>query len=152
MDISFGHNTLRLPEIYVDDMTKSQFLNIIAFEQRHKDAGHDFMSYILFMFRLIQTPSDVSLLQLHGIIETSLRRNEVAILFNVLSRSFTSATWLAAEHGVVGRKLRERYERMSDEWRLDLSQKYLRSPWAIISSLLQFFFSFSPLFRLCLLF
>ncbi|KAL0421921.1 UNVERIFIED_CONTAM: hypothetical protein Slati_3215000 [Sesamum latifolium] len=99
----------------------------------HKDAGHDFMSYIFFMFRLIQTPSDVSLLQLHGIIETSLRRNEVAILFNVLRRSFTSATWLAAEHHVVGRKLRERYETMSDEWRQDLFQKYLRSPWAVIS-------------------
>ncbi|KAL0384923.1 UNVERIFIED_CONTAM: hypothetical protein Sradi_2886600 [Sesamum radiatum] len=133
MDISFGHNTLHLPEIYLDDMTKSQFLNIIAFEQLHKDAGHDFMSYIFFMFRLIQTPSDVSLLQLHGIIETSLRRNEVAILFNVLRRSFTSATWLAAEHHAVGRKLRERYEMMSDEWRQDLLQKYLRSPWAVIS-------------------
>ncbi|KAK4427892.1 hypothetical protein Salat_1558200 [Sesamum alatum] len=132
MDISFEHETLSLPEMYLDDSTKSRFLNIIAFEQVHEDATHDFMSYIFFMFRLIQGPNDVSLLQLHGIIDTSLDRDEVARLFNFLIRRYHT-TWLSPEHHVVGCKVRSRYKKMSNEWRQDLFQKYLRSPWAVIS-------------------
>ncbi|KAL0384921.1 UNVERIFIED_CONTAM: hypothetical protein Sradi_2886400 [Sesamum radiatum] len=86
MDISFGRRTLKLPQIALDNVSKSSFLNIIAFEQFHKGAGNQFTSYIHFMGSLLQDSNDVSLLQSRGIIRTTLRRDEVAELFSRLRR------------------------------------------------------------------
>ncbi|KAK4402282.1 hypothetical protein Sango_0968900 [Sesamum angolense] len=135
MDISFGRRTLKLPQISLDNVSKSSFLNIIAFEQLHKGAGNEFTSYIHFMGSLLQDSNDVSLLQSRGIIRTTLRRDEVAELFSRLRRNtvINPDKMLAYEYWTVARRVRLRFNKMSNEWRRDLFQTYLRSPWAIIS-------------------
>ncbi|KAK4427891.1 hypothetical protein Salat_1558100 [Sesamum alatum] len=131
LDISFGLRTLKLPQISLDKLSKSSFLNIIAFEQFHRGAGIEFTSYIHFMRALLEDSNDVSLLQSRGIIRTTLRRREVARLFYRLRRDtmIDPDKMLAYEYWTVARRLRLSLNKMSNEWRRDLlpnlSQKSL---------------------------
>ncbi|KAL8529546.1 hypothetical protein ACS0TY_006827 [Phlomoides rotata] len=137
LDIHFQRKTLMLPQIVVDGHTKSLFLNLIAFEQLHKDvAKNEVTSYMHFMGCLVQTADDAILLQSQGVIISTLPSAEVATVFNKISRGISIDAHrnpLRPEFVQMLSKVRERYNKMSNEWRMELFQKYLRSPWTILS-------------------
>lgn len=89
--ISFQRNTIKLPKIVVDGSTKSTFLNLIALEHLHKnvDTRKEVSSYIYFMGCLIQGGDDARLLQMRGIIVTTLRPYEVFKLFRRMTKNIS---------------------------------------------------------------
>lgn len=77
---------LELPQITVDALTNSLFLNLMAFERLHVEAGNDVTSYVYFMDRLIESDKDVRLLHWRGVIDNLLGSDDdVAKLFNSIS-------------------------------------------------------------------
>ncbi|XP_047320058.1 UPF0481 protein At3g47200-like [Impatiens glandulifera] len=131
-DITFKRGSLKLPLIVVDDATESMFLNLIAFERFHVDAGNEVTSYIFFMDNIIDNAKDVSLLHSRGIIQNAIGSDKaVAKLFNSLSKDVT----LDPNSGLdrVHKKVHRYCKKSWNEWRANLIHTYFRSPWAILS-------------------
>ncbi|KAJ8764285.1 hypothetical protein K2173_006025 [Erythroxylum novogranatense] len=121
-DIKFENGVLWIPRLSIDDGTKSPFLNLISFEQCHFDCSNYITSYVLFMDNLINSPMDVAHLHSCGIIEHWLGSDpEVADLFNRLC------------HEVVFDMGDNYLTQLWNTWKATLKQRYLNSPWAIIS-------------------
>ncbi|CAI9102851.1 OLC1v1001204C2 [Oldenlandia corymbosa var. corymbosa] len=131
-DISFSHGILRLPQIVVDDTSEPVFLNLIAFERFHVDAGNEVTSYISFMDDIIDNAKDVSLLHSREIIHNAIGSDKaVAQLFNSLSKDITLDP---ESHLIVVRKRANQYsKRHWNQWRANLIHNYFTSPWAILS-------------------
>ncbi|QCE01480.1 hypothetical protein DEO72_LG7g2777 [Vigna unguiculata] len=131
-DVSFGGGVLRLPTLVVDDTTEYMFLNLIAFERLHAEAGNDVTSYIFFMDTIIDSEMDVALLHRNGILVNALGSDKaVAKLFNSLSKDIA-----VDPHGVldVVRMSMSNYcKKPWNMWRANLIHTYFRNPWAIVS-------------------
>ncbi|XP_059295408.1 UPF0481 protein At3g47200-like [Lycium ferocissimum] len=81
-------SVLTLPPITIDDSTKSEFLNLVAYEA-FPDTPDDFgvTSYLCFMDSLIDNVEDVKELKSKGILVNFLRTDqEVADLFHEIAR------------------------------------------------------------------
>ncbi|ONK56302.1 uncharacterized protein A4U43_C10F6380 [Asparagus officinalis] len=77
---------LTMPAITVDDATECQFLNLMAFERLHVDAGNTITSYVYFMDVMVSA-KDVAVLVSEGIIHNAVGTGKaVAELFNSLGR------------------------------------------------------------------
>lgn len=136
LDISFQRDTLKLPQIVVDGHTKSLFLNLIALEQLHKIivTRKKVTSYMYLMGCLVQAADDASLLQSRGIIVTTLPPYEVTVLFRRMCKMISlDPDRLDPEYIEMLRMVRTRFNKLSNEWRKDLFQTYLKSPWAVMS-------------------
>ncbi|KAM7501604.1 hypothetical protein LguiB_000508 [Lonicera macranthoides] len=123
-DITFHGGVIRLPPIVVDDATESMFLNQMAFERYHVEAGNEVSSYICFMSNLIYDARDVSLLHSQGIIQNALGNEEdVVKLFNSLTKYVTldPENELEAVYRRVGNHCNKRWNR----WRAQISRNYL---------------------------
>ncbi|XP_058194330.1 UPF0481 protein At3g47200-like [Rhododendron vialii] len=142
-DISFtGAGVLSLPPIVLDDTTEFTFLNLIAFERFHVEAGNEVTSYIFFMSKIIQGAEDVSLLHAAGIIKNAIGSDKgVLKLFDSLSRDVTldPDSSLYELHGKVNRYWKERRVRVY------LMKNYFRNPWAILSLIAAVFLFFFTL-------
>ncbi|XP_048140237.1 UPF0481 protein At3g47200-like [Rhodamnia argentea] len=131
-EISFGSGVLRLPVIVVDDTTESMFLNLIAFECFHVEAGTEVTSYICFMDNLINEAPDVALLRKKSIIENYMESDEAAAkLFNSLAKDVMLDP-NGGLHGVI-KKVREYCKERRHEWRASLMHTHFRNPWVILS-------------------
>ncbi|KAF7124342.1 hypothetical protein RHSIM_Rhsim12G0027400 [Rhododendron simsii] len=129
-DISFTGGVLSLPPIVLDDTTEFTFLNLIAFERFHVEAGNEVTSYIFLMSKIIQGAEDVSLLHAAGIIKNAIGSDKgVVKLFDSLSRdvALDPDSSLYELHGKVNRYWKERPVRVY------LMKNYFRNPWAILS-------------------
>ncbi|KAL6654774.1 hypothetical protein ACP70R_008239 [Stipagrostis hirtigluma subsp. patula] len=73
-DIDFQDDILRIPPVEVGDGTEKVFLNLIAFEQLHSNAGTDATDYMIFMDNIINSEKDVALLRSKGILKNSEQR------------------------------------------------------------------------------
>ncbi|KAI8526871.1 hypothetical protein RHMOL_Rhmol12G0031300 [Rhododendron molle] len=142
-DISFtGAGVLSLPPIVLDDTTEFTFLNLIAFERFHVEAGNEVTSYIFFMSKIIQRVEDVSLLHAAGIIKNAIGSDKAVVkLFDSLSRDVTldPDSSLYELHGKVNRYWKER------RMRVYLMHNYFRNPWAILSLIAAVFLFFFTL-------
>ncbi|KAK2633050.1 hypothetical protein EUGRSUZ_L00660 [Eucalyptus grandis] len=86
-NIQFKDGTLKIPQLVIEDATRSVFLNLIAFEQYHFNCGNDLISYLIFMDNLINSAEDVGHLHDCGIMEHWLGSDvKVANLFNQLCK------------------------------------------------------------------
>lgn len=131
-DISFHRGVLKLPPIMVDDTTESIYLNLIAFERLHVNAGNEVTSYIFFMDNIIDSAGDVSLLHSSGIIQHAIGSDKaVAELFNSLSKDVTldPENRLAKVHNSVSYYCKKPW----NAWRADIMHNYFRNPWSILS-------------------
>ncbi|KAL8551654.1 hypothetical protein ACS0TY_000652 [Phlomoides rotata] len=135
LDISFRRKTIKLPAIIVDGSTKSVFLNLIALEKLRKEVDkNEVTSYMYFMGCLVQVIDDARLLQSRGIIVTTLPPFEVTQLFRRMSKNITLGhESLDPECIETLKMVREKFNKLSNEWRKDLFQTYLKSPWAVMS-------------------
>ncbi|XAR60994.1 hypothetical protein NMG60_11034561 [Bertholletia excelsa] len=106
IDKKTAHGVLKLPAFVVDDMTESTFLNLIAFERYHVDAGHHITSFICFMDNIVEVAQDINRLCSVGVLQnlTGSDKN-AATLFNTMAKDLTIPS-----HGKldgVEKKLRE---------------------------------------------
>ncbi|XXG60593.1 hypothetical protein AAC387_Pa04g2457 [Persea americana] len=93
LDVKFNGGDLEIPPLFMHDGAVSLFHNLIALEQCNNfyfSKSPQFTAYFKFMDHIINTVSDVALLQKNGIIEhTHGSEKEVAQLFNQLTRGAT---------------------------------------------------------------
>ncbi|XP_058096153.1 UPF0481 protein At3g47200-like [Magnolia sinica] len=138
-------STLILPEIEVDDATESKFLNLLAFEQLHAGAGTEVSSYVSFMDDIIDTDSDVILLQNKKIIMNFLGTEKaIADLFRGLAYDVPidpdSSLGLVQRdvnnYCIINPRLRFN-QSLAELWKT-----YFRSPWTCISLLAAIFLLF----------
>ncbi|KAH7670072.1 hypothetical protein IHE45_10G001000 [Dioscorea alata] len=140
-DIQFRHGILYLPVIVVDDATEFMFLNLMAFERLHVNAGNEVTAYVFFMDNIIDSAKDVSLLNSKGIIQNALGSDKaVAKLFNSLSKDVVldPESTLDDVHLMVNKYCRKSW----NMWRANLIHTYFRSPWAFLSLVAAIFLIF----------
>ncbi|KAL3746325.1 hypothetical protein ACJRO7_015305 [Eucalyptus globulus] len=81
LDIEFDHNTLRVPQLSIDDNTISLLLNFVAYEMSVQHPEPFFTNYLMFWGSLVNSPRDIEIFRKHGIINHLGSENEVAELF-----------------------------------------------------------------------
>ncbi|KAF8020572.1 hypothetical protein BT93_G1107 [Corymbia citriodora subsp. variegata] len=131
-DISFAKGVLKLPEITVNDITESVYLNLIVFEHFHVGAGNEVTSYIFLMDKIINDEKDVALLHAQGIIQNAIGSDKaVAEMFNSLCKELTlrAESSLDAVHVEVSEYCKKTWY----TWMATLYHTYFKSPWPIIS-------------------
>ncbi|KAH7670073.1 hypothetical protein IHE45_10G001100 [Dioscorea alata] len=131
-DISFHNGVLSLPVIVVDDATEFMFLNLMAFERLHTNAGNEVTAYVFFMDNIIDSAKDVSLLHSKGIIQNALGSDKaVSKLFNSLSKDVVLDPESSLDD--VHRRVHNYCRKSWNMWRANLIHTYFRSPWAFLS-------------------
>ncbi|XP_072951024.1 UPF0481 protein At3g47200-like [Typha angustifolia] len=85
LDVTFSVGFLRIPRTVVDESTRSNYMNLVAFEQTNSTVKKELTSYAVFMNCMISKPEDVVILQREKIIENKLpNEKEVVRFFNDL--------------------------------------------------------------------
>ncbi|KAK1318751.1 UPF0481 protein [Acorus calamus] len=133
LDVSFKGGVMEFPILHIYENTMVNFHNLIAFEQCYPDTKDHITYYALFMDCLIDTPTDVKVLQREGILRIGIsNESEVALFFNNLTRE--------VYHGNGERYLQDLYidvnrycDSKTHKWRAVLAREYFNSPWAVIS-------------------
>lgn len=74
MDITRGGKDICIPTLHIDETTRVNFTNLMAFEQCLK-TENNFTAYAMFMSNLIDGEEDVALLKEYGIISNRLGTN-----------------------------------------------------------------------------
>lgn len=133
---------LTLPPITIDDSTKSQFLNLVAYEAC-PDTPDDFgiTSYVSFMDSLIDHAEDVKLLRSKGILLNFLGSDqEVADLFNEIAKDL-----VPNPNAFVGvkDKIEKHYNSKGKLWIAEWKNTHFNSPWTLFALL-------AALFVICL--
>ncbi|XP_031500891.1 putative UPF0481 protein At3g02645 [Nymphaea colorata] len=133
LEITFdqGNGVLTLPYIDMDDYTAPIYMNLIAFERMHLNPSelHKVTTYIAFMYNLIDTAEDVSLLSSQGVLRNQLGSDEdAAAVFNNLADGITY--WPDDD---LQEQLRAY---VASDWnaaRANLKHHYFKNPWSILS-------------------
>ncbi|KAF3641738.1 putative trans-resveratrol di-O-methyltransferase-like [Capsicum annuum] len=123
---------LTLPPITVDDSTKSEFLNLVAYEAC-PDTPDDFgiTSFLTFMDSLIDHAEDVKELRSKGILLNFLGSDqEVADLFNEIARDL-----VPNPHAYVDVKdqIEKHYYSKSKIWIAEWKNTHFTSPWTVFA-------------------
>lgn len=134
-DISFFKGgRLQIPQLVINDSTRSILLNLMAFEQCYSQCGNHVTSYVNFMDGLINGPKDVSYLHHMKIIVHRLGSEEaVARLVNQLCREMAFDTDDNGKLSLVSKEIDQFIQKRRHKWWASLKHEYLRHPWAIIS-------------------
>ncbi|CAK8576692.1 unnamed protein product [Lathyrus sativus] len=131
IDMSFSHRwlngELKLPEIVLDDITVSIFLNLIAYEMS-PDFNNDygFSTFLVFINSLIRQPEDVKDLRLAGILFSNYGTDEELIkLFHYIT---TDAVSNAKPYSDLFEKINKH---MTNKWKTKTVRflRYIRHPW-----------------------
>ncbi|XP_010432794.1 PREDICTED: UPF0481 protein At3g47200-like [Camelina sativa] len=131
LDISFADGVLKIPTIFIDDLTESLYRNIIAFEQCHC-SDKNFLHYIRLLGCFIKSPTDANLLIRSGIIVNNLGNAEdVSKLFHsiykevIFGRRFYFQT--------ISENLQAYCNTPWNRWKAILRRDYFHSPWSVVS-------------------
>uniref|UniRef100_A0A7N0T2R6 Uncharacterized protein n=1 Tax=Kalanchoe fedtschenkoi TaxID=63787 RepID=A0A7N0T2R6_KALFE len=127
--------TLRLPQLIVDDSTKSKLLNMVAFETC-PDAPKDFdvTSYICLMDDLIDQAEDVAELRSKGVLGNLLGSDQkVAKLFNEMRNDLVpnSNAYSEVRRQIVGH-FKNKNKNKLNVWIAQFCDTHFSSPWTII--------------------
>ncbi|XP_004249743.1 UPF0481 protein At3g47200-like [Solanum lycopersicum] len=123
---------LTLPPITIDDSTKSQFLNLAAYEAC-PDTPDDFgiTSYVSFMDSLIDHAEDVKELRSKGILLNFLGSDqEVADLFNELARDLVPNPHAFVD---VKDKIEKHYNNKGKIWIAEWKNTHFNTPWTVFA-------------------
>ncbi|CAM0884527.1 unnamed protein product [Alopecurus aequalis] len=133
LDVHFERGVLSMPAIRVDDRTEKKFLNLMAFERLHPDAGNNVTAYVIFMDNMISSARDVALLRNKNIIECGLGSDEevVQLLNNTLNKGGVMSP--SSRLHDVQRQVKAHCRMRWNRWRANFIQRYLRNPWVFIS-------------------
>ncbi|KAJ3683530.1 hypothetical protein LUZ60_013757 [Juncus effusus] len=155
--VTFEEGILELPSVLIDNSRKRLFLNLIAFEQSDRSTEKNLTSFATLMDMLINTPSDIEILEECDILHNMLpSAEEAASFFNQICEC---ATLDYDDHYLAGLFYRVR-DYCDSTWhrnRAKLVRDYFHNPWAILSfiaaiillifSFIQSFFSVFAYFR-----
>ncbi|XP_028108756.1 putative UPF0481 protein At3g02645 isoform X2 [Camellia sinensis] len=136
LNIKFVNGTLEIPQFTVEEKTECLFRNIIAHEQHLQDSNPKYVTdYLTFMFCLINSSKDVSLLRRNGIINNMLGDDEaICAMFTKASTCvFVSRDGFC--YSEVFNDINEHCGRRWNIWTAKLRHNYFNSPWTIISFL-----------------
>ncbi|PHT77751.1 hypothetical protein T459_15803 [Capsicum annuum] len=123
---------LTLPPLTIDDSTKSEFLNLVAYETR-PDTPDDFgiTSYLTFMDSLIDHAEDVKELRSKGILLNSFGTDEeVANLFKEIAQNL-----VPNPHAFFDAKLKieQQYSSRRKAWIAELKNTHFAGPWTFLA-------------------
>ncbi|KAM3363872.1 protein like [Capsicum galapagoense] len=133
---------LTLPPITIDDSTKSEFLNLVAYEAC-PDTPDDFAitSYLSFMDSLVDQPEDVKELRSKGILLNFLGSDqEVADLFNEIARDLVPNPHAYVD---VKAKIENHYNNKGKIWIAEWKNTHFNTPWTVVAFI-------AALFVICL--
>ncbi|OAY55398.1 UPF0481 protein At3g47200 [Manihot esculenta] len=133
-DIDFVNNTIKIPEIRIEDNTECVLRNLIAYEQLTSSTSPKyFTDYMVFMDRLINSKRDVELLCPQGIIDNWKGDDEsIAILFNKLGEQVFYGGNLYTD---IVNNINEHCKKRRNLWMAKFRHDYFQSPWSFISVL-----------------
>ncbi|CAN4118505.1 unnamed protein product [Withania somnifera] len=123
---------LILPPITIDDSTKSEFLNLVAYEAC-PDTPDDFgiTSYLSFMDSLIDHADDVKELRSKGILLNFLGSDqEVADLFNEIARDLVPNPHAFVD---VKYKIEKHYNNKGKIWMAEWKNTHFTTPWTVFA-------------------
>ena len=133
LDINFANGVLKIPTIFIDDLTESLYRNIIAFEQCHC-SDKNFLHYIRLLGCFIKSPTDANLFIRSGIIVNNLGNAEdVSKFFNsickevIFGRRFYFKT--------LSENLQAYCNTPWNRWKAILRRDYFLNPWSVASVL-----------------
>ncbi|XP_078161087.1 UPF0481 protein At3g47200-like [Carex rostrata] len=138
LDISFDHGVLQIPKLAITAENKPILANLVAFEQsKHANKDLPFTRFVIFLDNLINTVSDVKILQKCGIVENWLdSEKEVTQFIN----QFTEVDFFERDHYLAGLYMKVNGYIKSNwdqsRWkkqRAKLKREYFSSPWKAIS-------------------
>ncbi|KAK1279338.1 UPF0481 protein [Acorus gramineus] len=133
LDASFKDGVMWFPILRIFEDTIVNFRNLIAFEQCYPDTKDHLTYYAVFMDCLIDTPTDVKVLQREGILRIGISdETEVAQFFNSLTREVcynNGRSYLRDLFVDVNRYC----DSKTHKWRAVLARDYFNSPWAVSS-------------------
>ncbi|XP_044481659.1 UPF0481 protein At3g47200-like [Mangifera indica] len=123
---------LKLPQIYIDDSSKSMLLNLVAYEFS-PNGPDDFgiSSYICLMDSLIDHAEDVKELRKKGILLNFLGSDQqVADLFNEIADNLVSHP---NAYAVVKDGIEKHYKSRLKIWLAEWLHDHFNSPWTVLA-------------------
>ncbi|KAF3777071.1 hypothetical protein EJ110_NYTH46899 [Nymphaea thermarum] len=135
LNIKFSrYGVLTLPFIKIDSHTAPVYMNLIAFERMHPEAGCQVTSYVAFMDDLIDTAEDVSLLSSNAIVRNDLGSDDAAAnLFNRLGDNIVLVDDPNDHTCQIKRQLKVYASSAWNVWRAHLRHTYFNNPWSLLS-------------------
>jgi len=122
---------LILPPITIEESFKSVLLNLIAYETCCDASGELWVtSYACFLDSLIQDVEDVKVLQSEGVLNIFVREQEVADLFNQMSRNLVPNPYAYSD---VKRRIELDRKSIIKKWVAEWMHTYFSSPWSFIA-------------------
>ncbi|KAK1256961.1 hypothetical protein QJS04_geneDACA024383 [Acorus gramineus] len=127
------HGTVSLPQLIIDDTTKSKFLNLMALEMCPKgERGYGVTSYICLLDNLIDHADDVRELRFRGILVNCLGSDQQAAdLFNELA---TNRTPYPDAYGDIITGI---HKHLNNRCKVSLAigyNKHFNTPWSMIAT------------------
>ncbi|XP_042484976.1 UPF0481 protein At3g47200-like [Macadamia integrifolia] len=118
-----------LPPLIIDDLTRSSFLNLAAYEACPDGPSDSLVtSYICFLDALIDRAEDVKELRSKGILHNLLGSDEkVAELFNELANQLVPSQ--STQYSIVMNDIERFYKLKWFRWAREFCSTHFRSPW-----------------------
>ncbi|XP_042482045.1 putative UPF0481 protein At3g02645 [Macadamia integrifolia] len=124
---------LTIPTIMIDYNKELILRNLISFEQGQNYCTKYFTAYAYFLSGLIDTPSDVKLLERKGIITNHLcNAEDIVTLFGNIGKYVALDARYPYFYGVI-KDLEEYHNKSWNKSKASLMQNYFNTPWASIS-------------------
>ncbi|KAK9928038.1 hypothetical protein M0R45_025195 [Rubus argutus] len=130
LDIKFSNGVLEIPRLTIQETIEPVFRNLIIFEQCYHSCAPIFLSYVILLDTLINTPKDVDILSEKGIITNCLNPQEAAEIFNNLDNDTFVSEFYYSE---LCQEVNKYYKRRWPRWRAIYVRNHFSSPWAIAS-------------------
>ncbi|XP_058084052.1 UPF0481 protein At3g47200-like [Magnolia sinica] len=135
LEVEFKNGRMEMPLVSVYHSTNSLFRNFIAFEQCFPCCGSHFTSYAIFMDSIINTETDVVILNKADIIEHCLGSDQdVAILFNNLCNGI-AFDFKDSFLNDLFKDVIDYMETPWHRWHARLMHDYFSNPWASLSAM-----------------
>ncbi|XP_058077619.1 UPF0481 protein At3g47200-like [Magnolia sinica] len=132
LDVTYQKGEIQIPTLSIyDSITKTLFRNMIAFEQCHPKSGSYFTSYAIFMYCILETTKDVTVLKQNRIIEHWLGDDqEVVHLFKRMCQGLTvdfNDNYLLGMINHVSEFCNSKW----NAWWATLKRVYFGNPWSV---------------------
>ncbi|XP_024318822.1 UPF0481 protein At3g47200 isoform X3 [Brachypodium distachyon] len=134
LDINFDIHSgvLEIPPLQLYDSSDKLFRNLIAFEQTYPGTRYDISTYAIFMDCLINTPEDMRILHLRGILVNQINgESDASRFFNRICSQvlWSNKNYLKDLMLEVNKYSGSRLHK----WRAQLVRNYFSNPWVAMS-------------------
>jgi Plant protein of unknown function len=133
--VNFSNGVLRIPYTSIEETTKPQLMNLIAFEQCSGQKERPLTSYAVFLDCIVNTSRDVLILQQHGIIENKLADEKAAAEFLNQLRYCSFLDYEEHHLAELFKSVKKYCDSRWQRYRAKFYRDYFSNPWSIISFL-----------------